>query len=318
MLAKKKEPAPPEEEEQREVEILVDPMTTSLGLEEELMPAPGPEVPSDAPTPADERPLWVCVSPYSGGRMPSEALQAQYFEWLRASEVSLCRAQYMQCTDSFEMNEEQYGDSMSEEEILAQEQAEEALMNEDGELPPVVEMTKLALPFVVGNCHVVRAHTREEVMEWLQDDPIAALDGYEYVNVHKWSCSDDSALNMPLASQTGYAVHSLDKPDSVDLRAATRSAHLAWLTESGRVHLGGPLHSPEADDDRVGTFLIVNGDDAASVVQWAAEDPYVAAGLFADQLVAPLLTYAVPCTKIGFQAEMADEAIARAEAEAIV
>ena len=52
--------------------------------------------------------------------------------------------------------------------------------------------------------------------------------------------------------------------------------------------------------------------------QWAAEDPYVAAGLFADQLVAPLLTYAVPCTKIGFQAEMADEAIARAEAEAIV
>ena len=43
-----------------------------------------------------------------------------------------------------------------------------------------------------------------------------------------------------------------------------------------------------ASDDRVGTLLLVNGDDLAEVEDWAKSDPYNGAGLFASVTVAPL------------------------------
>ena len=44
---------------------------------------------------------------------------------------------------------------------------------------------------------------------------------------------------------------------------------------------------------RVGTLLLVHGDDVEEVRQWAAGDPYNSAGLFETVTVAPLNYYAV-------------------------
>ena len=51
------------------------------------------------------------------------------------------------------------------------------------------------------------------------------------------------------------------------MRANTRDAHLDWLRESGRVVMAGPLVEPASDaaGKRVGSLLIVNGDDLDEV-----------------------------------------------------
>ena len=91
-----------------------------------------------------------------------------------------------------------------------------------------------------------------------------------------------------------FGVYCLDKPGSAELRAATREAHLEWLKEGGRVHLAGPLQSPDgAEAGNVGTLLVVNGDELDEVKRWAETDPYKKAGLFESVLVAPLTEYAV-------------------------
>ena len=44
----------------------------------------------------------------------------------------------------------------------------------------------------------------------------------------------DPLLNMQLMPPQGYAVYCVDRPDSLELRTKTRSAHLAWLEERPR------------------------------------------------------------------------------------
>ena len=92
-----------------------------------------------------------------------------------------------------------------------------------------------------------------------------------------------------------YLLHCMDKEGHGDVRARTREAHLQWLIDSKRVHIGGPLQSPSDEDmGTVGTLLLVNGDDVDEVREWATGDPYVQAGLFSEMTVAPLLEYNVP------------------------
>lgn len=79
---------------------------------------------------------------------------------------------------------------------------------------------------------------------------------------------------MPL-----FTVSCIDKPDSFELRAATRAAHLDWIAASGaRVKLGGPWLDGEGRS--IGSLLIVEAEDLAAAEAWAAQDPYALAGLF--------------------------------------
>ena len=73
-----------------------------------------------------------------------------------------------------------------------------------------------------------------------------------------------------------YCVHCVDKPDAADLRASTREAHLAWLRESGRVVMAGPLIEPSTPDAprtrtcrRCDTFFDERARAAASVARLA-------------------------------------------------
>lgn len=79
----------------------------------------------------------------------------------------------------------------------------------------------------------------------------------------------------------------LDKPDHVDLRLATRNAHLAYLAEHGpRVKLGGAFLDP-AGEKPIGSMLIVEAESEPAARALLATDPYAQAGLFANVELRP-------------------------------
>ncbi|MBB4631409.1 YciI family protein [Sphingosinicella soli] len=84
---------------------------------------------------------------------------------------------------------------------------------------------------------------------------------------------------MPL-----FAIHCIDKPSSGDLRAATRPAHLEHLDRAGdRIRIAGPLLDEEGRP--IGSLVIIDCGDRRAAIQYAADDPYALAGLFASVAV---------------------------------
>ncbi|HEX4711095.1 YciI family protein [Phenylobacterium sp.] len=79
---------------------------------------------------------------------------------------------------------------------------------------------------------------------------------------------------MPL-----FMLACFDKPNSLDLRMATREAHLAYAGENvGMVKVAGPmLDDAEA---MAGSLFILEAEDRAAVEAFHAADPYQQAGLF--------------------------------------
>lgn len=81
---------------------------------------------------------------------------------------------------------------------------------------------------------------------------------------------------MPL-----FAVICRDRPGSLQIRMDTREAHLAWLQANegaqATLRMAGPLI--EAGEMR-GSLIVVEADSLTAAADWAADDPYKAAGLF--------------------------------------
>ncbi len=79
---------------------------------------------------------------------------------------------------------------------------------------------------------------------------------------------------MPL-----YMLACFDKADSLDLRMATREAHLAWARERhGKIRMAGPMLSE--DDQMAGSLFFLEAESEAEVRAFNADDPYTQAGLF--------------------------------------
>lgn len=79
---------------------------------------------------------------------------------------------------------------------------------------------------------------------------------------------------MPL-----FAVICRDKPGHLQTRLETREKHLAYVGEQKGWLLAGPFVE---DGAPVGSLLIVEAEDMAAAKDWAANDPYNLAGLFAS------------------------------------
>lgn len=78
----------------------------------------------------------------------------------------------------------------------------------------------------------------------------------------------------------------LDKPDSLELRMATRPAHLAYAgTFSEVVKLGGPILDDKGD--MAGSLLVMEGESAEVARAFNRDDPYTLAGLFQSVQVLP-------------------------------
>lgn len=77
-----------------------------------------------------------------------------------------------------------------------------------------------------------------------------------------------------------------DKPGALDLRTATREAHLAYVREHlAMIKVAGPLLSETGE--MVGSMFIIEADSAAAVEAFSAADPYRIAGLFSEISVQP-------------------------------
>jgi uncharacterized protein YciI len=79
---------------------------------------------------------------------------------------------------------------------------------------------------------------------------------------------------MPL-----FMLACFDKPNSLDLRMATREAHLAYVRENlAQVKLAGPML--DEADGMAGSLFVLDVADRAAVKAFNAADPYQTAGLF--------------------------------------
>lgn len=79
----------------------------------------------------------------------------------------------------------------------------------------------------------------------------------------------------------------IDKPGALDLRMATREAHLAYARERlDQIKLGGPFLSEAGE--MAGSMLILEVPDLAAAWAFNAGDPYTKAGLFERVEVRPL------------------------------
>jgi uncharacterized protein YciI len=83
---------------------------------------------------------------------------------------------------------------------------------------------------------------------------------------------------MPL-----FMLACFDRPDALDLRLATREAHLAYVREqpAGFVKLAGPML--DEADGMAGSLFVLDAPDRAAAVAFNTADPYQEAGVF-DQV----------------------------------
>jgi uncharacterized protein YciI len=82
-----------------------------------------------------------------------------------------------------------------------------------------------------------------------------------------------------------FIVKAMDKPDSHELRQATRPKHLDYIHGDKAVRLGGPFL--DAEGRMIGSMVILEAADRAAAEAWAANDPYKKAGLFTSVEITP-------------------------------
>jgi len=86
-----------------------------------------------------------------------------------------------------------------------------------------------------------------------------------------------------------YAIIANDVTDSLERRAGARPAHLERLQalrDEGRLVLAGPFPAIDGPDPGPagfrGSLVVAEFDSLAAARSWADDDPYVAAGVYAE------------------------------------
>ena len=93
-----------------------------------------------------------------------------------------------------------------------------------------------------------------------------------------------------------YAIEGFDGVDVLAQRRAARPAHLARLSalrDAGRLLLSGPCPAIDAEDPGpagfIGSIVIAEFPSLTEARAWAAEDPYVGAGVYQRVEVRPFV-----------------------------
>jgi uncharacterized protein YciI len=91
-----------------------------------------------------------------------------------------------------------------------------------------------------------------------------------------------------------YAIVAQDRADSLSARLDARPAHLDRLRKlqnAGRLLLAGPHPAIDSEDPGAagftGSLIVAEFSDLAAAQAWADDDPYAAAGVYAEVNVKP-------------------------------
>lgn len=91
-----------------------------------------------------------------------------------------------------------------------------------------------------------------------------------------------------------YAIIGQDAPDSLPRRLETRPAHLQRieaLRAEGRLLLAGPFPAIDSSDPGPagfsGSLIVAEFPSLGAAQEWADQDPYLAAGVYAQVSVYP-------------------------------
>jgi len=82
-----------------------------------------------------------------------------------------------------------------------------------------------------------------------------------------------------------FALMTKDKPGALQTRMDNREAHLAYIAETGVVEMAGPVL--DEDGQMCGSLIILEVADLTAAREWAENDPYARAGLFAETILRP-------------------------------
>ena len=82
-----------------------------------------------------------------------------------------------------------------------------------------------------------------------------------------------------------FAISCIDKPGALELRMATRPAHIDYLkTFEHAVKLAGPCLADDGET-MIGSLIVLEAEDRAAADAFSAADPYTLAGLFESVLI---------------------------------
>ena len=83
-----------------------------------------------------------------------------------------------------------------------------------------------------------------------------------------------------------FALINTDRPASLDLRMATRPAHLDYLADRASAIVSGGAML-DSDGKPTGSLIVIDVADRAAAEAFAAGDPYTKAGLFEGSMIRP-------------------------------
>ncbi len=76
-----------------------------------------------------------------------------------------------------------------------------------------------------------------------------------------------------------FALMTKDKPGALQIRLDTRAAHLDYINTTSVVEMAGPCLDEAGQ--MCGSLIVLDVEDLAAAQNWADNDPYAKAGLFA-------------------------------------
>lgn len=91
-----------------------------------------------------------------------------------------------------------------------------------------------------------------------------------------------------------FVLFALDKPDSLELRKATRAEHLDYLSQFS-TPVGGPMLDEQGN--MCGSMVVFEAESRAEVEDIAANDPYAKAGLFESVTIREFVSSLWPTTE---------------------
>jgi uncharacterized protein YciI len=79
-----------------------------------------------------------------------------------------------------------------------------------------------------------------------------------------------------------YAIITIDKPNSLDLRNQHRAVHLDYLTQNKDMLLAAGAKCDDQGEGGYGGIIIVDTNDRAEAEAFIRNDPFTQAGLFSS------------------------------------